>query len=111
MSCSRTENFTKGTLVLDITERSSGSLVWRAMSDKRIGSKDVNQDRLDRLVENMTKSLSALKQPGNLEQLLAVEEGKLTPQRLADRFTAMMKEGRLKFSDPWTMAEAEGMAL
>ena len=25
-------------------------------------------------------------------------------QRLADRFATMMKEGRLKFADPWTTA-------
>jgi hypothetical protein len=56
-----TENFTTGTLVLDISQRSTGSLVWRAASDKRIGSKDVDQDRLDRLVQNMTKSLAQKK--------------------------------------------------
>lgn len=33
-------------------------------------------------------------------------DGVLRPawQRLADRFAAMMKEGRLKFADPWTTA-------
>jgi len=40
------------------------------------------------------------------EKLEGVYETVLRPawQRLADRFATMMKEGRLKFADPWTTA-------
>jgi hypothetical protein len=48
---------TQGTLVLDLIERESGRLVWRATSEKRITGKDVSQEKLTALVRKMTRSL------------------------------------------------------
>lgn len=49
--------FTRGTLVLDLTERSTGRLVWRATSDKRVTGEDVSERRLTSLLRQMTRSL------------------------------------------------------
>ena len=51
--------FTQGTLVLDLIERQSGRLVWRATSEKRVSGKDVSQEKLAELLRKMTKSLPA----------------------------------------------------
>jgi len=48
---------TQGTLVLDLVERESGRLVWRATSEKRVTGKDVSQEKLAALLRQMTKSL------------------------------------------------------
>ena len=48
---------TEGMLVLDLTERRTGRLVWRATSKKRVTSKDVSDKRLTGLLREMTKSL------------------------------------------------------
>jgi Domain of unknown function (DUF4136) len=48
-----------GTLVLDLIERESGRLVWRATSEKRVTGKDVTQQKLAALLKQMTKSLPA----------------------------------------------------
>lgn len=48
---------TQGTLVLDLIERESGRLVWRATSEKQITGKDVSQEKLTALLRQMTKSL------------------------------------------------------
>jgi hypothetical protein len=50
---------TQGTLVLDLIERESGRLVWRATSEKQITGKDVSQEKLTALLRQMTKSLPA----------------------------------------------------
>jgi len=50
---------TQGTLVLDLIERESGRLVWRATSEKRVSGKDVSQEKLTALLRQMTKSLPA----------------------------------------------------
>lgn len=50
---------TQGTLVLDLIERESGRLVWRATSEKRVTGKDVSQEKLVALLQRMTKSLPA----------------------------------------------------
>jgi hypothetical protein len=50
---------TEGMLVLDLTERQSGRLVWRATSKKRVTGKDVSDKRLSALLREMTKSLPA----------------------------------------------------
>ena len=52
-----TRRYTRGTLVLDLTERTTGRLVWRATSDKRITAKDASQAKLTSLLREMTKSL------------------------------------------------------
>lgn len=48
---------TRGTLVLDIIERQTGRLVWRAISDKRVKAKDASTEKLTALLNQMTKSL------------------------------------------------------
>lgn len=48
---------TEGMLVLDLTERQTGRLVWRATSKKRLTAKDVSDKRLSALLLEMTKSL------------------------------------------------------
>ncbi len=48
---------TRGTLVLDLIERQSGRLVWRAISDKRVKAKDASTEKLAALLNQMTKSL------------------------------------------------------
>jgi hypothetical protein len=50
-------DYTQGTLVLDLRERSTGRLVWRATNDKKLKSKDASQDRLNKELMAMTKSL------------------------------------------------------
>lgn len=50
---------TEGMLVLDLTERQTGRLVWRATSRKRVTGKDVSDKRLSALLREMTKSLPA----------------------------------------------------
>lgn len=47
----------QGTLVLDLIERRSGRLVYRATSEKDITSRDVEPDRLSALLKDMTKAL------------------------------------------------------
>ena len=48
---------TRGTLVLDLIERQTGRLVWRAISDKRVKAKDASTEKLTVLLKQMTKSL------------------------------------------------------
>ena len=50
---------TEGMLVLDVTERQTGRLIWRATSKKRLTGKDVSDKRLSALLQQMTKALSA----------------------------------------------------
>jgi hypothetical protein len=50
---------TEGMLVLDLTERQTGRLVWRATSKKRVTGKDVSDKRLTALLQEMTKALPA----------------------------------------------------
>ena len=48
---------TEGMLVLDLTERRTGRLIWRATSKKRLTGKDVSDKRLSALLQQMTKAL------------------------------------------------------
>lgn len=50
---------TEGMLVLDLTERQTGRLIWRATSKKRVTGKDVSDTRLNALLHEMTKALPA----------------------------------------------------
>lgn len=50
---------TEGMLVLDLTERQTGRLIWRATSRKRVTAKDVSDKRLTELLHEMTKALPA----------------------------------------------------
>jgi hypothetical protein len=54
-----TQNYTQGTLVLDLSEARSGRLVYRATSDKKLSAKDSTQQALDKLLASMTKALPA----------------------------------------------------
>jgi hypothetical protein len=47
----------RGTLALDLTERETGRLVWRATSDKRVTGNDTSEKKLTALLRKMTKSL------------------------------------------------------
>lgn len=48
---------TEGMLVLDLTERQTGKLIWRATSKKQVTEKDVSDKRLASLLREMTKAL------------------------------------------------------
>ena len=48
---------TEGMVVLDLTERQTGRLVWRATSRKRVTGKDASDKKLAALLQQMTKSL------------------------------------------------------
>lgn len=52
-----TSHYTQGTLVLDLIERETGRLVWRATSKKRVTGKDASEKKLTALLREMTKSL------------------------------------------------------
>ncbi len=52
-----TSKKTQGTLVLDLYDRRTGSLVYRATSEKQISSKDASSERLNAELKRMTKSL------------------------------------------------------
>ena len=54
-----TRQYTLGTLVLDLVERRTGRLVWRATSKKRVTGKDASEKMLTKLLLAMTKSLPA----------------------------------------------------
>jgi hypothetical protein len=54
---------TEGMIVLDLTERSTGRLVWRATSRKRLTGRDVSDRRLATLLREMTRSLPAQVRP------------------------------------------------
>ena len=43
--------------MIDITDRSSGSLAWRATSDKRVDSGDATQAAITAIVMDMTEAL------------------------------------------------------
>lgn len=48
---------TQGTLVLDLVERRTGRLVWRATSKKRVTGKDASEKKLASVLNAMTKAL------------------------------------------------------
>lgn len=52
-----TYEYTQGTLVIDLVDRRSGRLVWRATSEKRVDADDLTQAKLDSIVARMMKSL------------------------------------------------------
>jgi Domain of unknown function (DUF4136) len=52
-----TKIHTDGLLVLDLTERRTGRLIWRATSKKRVTGKDASDKSLTSLLRQMTKSL------------------------------------------------------
>lgn len=55
----RTSQKAQGTLVLDLIERRTGRLVYRATSEKDVSSKDAEPGRLRSALREMTRSLPA----------------------------------------------------
>jgi hypothetical protein len=55
-----TINYTEGTVIFDLVDRSSGELAWRATSQQRVDSGDADQARLNAIAADMIKTL-----PGN----------------------------------------------
>lgn len=53
----RTVNYTEGTLILDLTDRESGQLAWRATSQRRVDESHASQERIDAALADMTLSL------------------------------------------------------
>lgn len=49
--------YTQGSLVIDLVDRRTGRLVWRAASQDRVAQKDLSQVRLNAIVAKMMKSL------------------------------------------------------
>lgn len=49
--------YAEGTLVIDIIERDTGRLVWRAASKKKVSEKDATQAKINAVVADMTKTL------------------------------------------------------
>ncbi|MFC3079964.1 DUF4136 domain-containing protein [Phenylobacterium terrae] len=52
-----TFDYTQGTLVLDIVDRASGKLAWRATSRKQVNEGDGAQAPLNAMLADMTKTL------------------------------------------------------
>lgn len=53
----RTVNYTEGTLILDLTDRETGQLAWRATSQRRVDESHASQERIDAALADMTRSL------------------------------------------------------
>lgn len=53
----KTSHKTRGTLVLDLIERRTGRLVYRATSEKEVSSRDASAERLNTVLKQMTKPL------------------------------------------------------
>ncbi|HEY0649579.1 DUF4136 domain-containing protein [Phenylobacterium sp.] len=51
------KQYAEGTLVIDIIERDTGRLVWRAASKKKVTEKDITQAKINAVVADMTKTL------------------------------------------------------
>ncbi len=53
----RNINYVEGTVMLDLIDRASGKLAWRATSQKRLDQKDSDQAGVSAIVTDMVKSL------------------------------------------------------
>ncbi len=53
----QTINYTQGTMILDLVDRASGQLAWRAISDRRVDSSDGDQASLNAVAVDMLKTL------------------------------------------------------
>lgn len=53
----RNIDYVQGTLILDLIDRASGKLAWRATSDKRVDSSDATQAGMNAILADMTRSL------------------------------------------------------
>jgi len=52
-----TDTYTEGALILDLTDRASGRLAWRAASRKKLHTGDGAQDAITETLRTMTASL------------------------------------------------------
>jgi hypothetical protein len=50
-------DYTEGTLMLDLVDRGSGKLAWRATSQKRVDKDDADQAGVNAIIADMVKSL------------------------------------------------------
>ena len=53
----RQVNYNEGTMIIDLVNRSTGQLSWRAQSQRRVDADDATQERIAAAVVDMTKSL------------------------------------------------------
>lgn len=53
----RNINYTEGAMILDLIDRQSGRLAWRATSTRRVDANTVNQAQINTVVAAMTRSL------------------------------------------------------
>jgi len=53
----QTINYTQGTMIVDLVDRASGQLAWRATSDRRVDSSDGDQAALNAVAVDMLKTL------------------------------------------------------
>lgn len=58
----RAVNYNEGTMIIDLTNRSTGQLSWRAQSHRRVDADDATQERITAAVVDMTKSLPGTSQ-------------------------------------------------
>jgi len=50
-------DYVEGAMMLDLVDRASGKLAWRATSQKRVDAEDADQANLNAMVADMVKSL------------------------------------------------------
>lgn len=50
-------NYVEGTLMLDLVDRSTGKLAWRATSQKRVDQSDTTQQGINAVLVDLTKTL------------------------------------------------------
>lgn len=53
----RNINYVEGTVMLDLIDRASGKLAWRATSQKRLDQSDADQAGVNAIFADMVKSL------------------------------------------------------
>ena len=53
----RTVQYVDGTMMLDLTDRASGQLAWRATSQRRVDEDDGSQERISATVADMVQTL------------------------------------------------------
>jgi hypothetical protein len=53
----RALNYNEATLIIDVVDRPSGELAWRATSQQRVDQSDASQQRLNAILADMTRSL------------------------------------------------------
>ena len=81
------QHFTQGTLVLDLIERASGRLVWRATSEKRVTGKDVSQEKLEAAPAQDDQVAAAALIADRCPPILIKQQGRDSPDNRAGIFT------------------------